>query len=54
MIRTFQAIIHQELPAIDLVAAGAKIVANKRVHNFAPGGEGINYSFADIWLDPAG
>ena len=50
----FQAIIHQELPAIDLVAAGAQIVANKRVHNFAPGGEGINYSFADTWLDPAG
>jgi peptide/nickel transport system substrate-binding protein len=47
----FQAIIHRELPGIDLVAAGAQIVANKRVHNFAPGAEGINYSFSDIWLD---
>jgi peptide/nickel transport system substrate-binding protein len=50
----FQAIIHRELPGIDLVAAGAQIVANKRVHNFAPGAEGINYSFGDIWLDSAG
>jgi peptide/nickel transport system substrate-binding protein len=49
----FQAIIHRELPGIDLVATGAQIVANRRVHNFAPGAEGINYSFSDIWLDSA-
>jgi len=48
----FQAIIHRDLPGIDLVAAGAQIVASKRVHNFAPGAEGINNSFGDIWLDP--
>jgi hypothetical protein len=33
----FQAIIHRNLPGIDLVAAGAQIVANKRVHDFALG-----------------
>ena len=49
----FQAIIHHDLPGVDLVAAGAQIVASKRVHNFAPGAEGINYSFRDIWLSPA-
>jgi peptide/nickel transport system substrate-binding protein len=48
----FQAVIHRDLPAIDLVAAGSQIVANKRVHNFAPGAEGMNYSFSDIWLEP--
>jgi peptide/nickel transport system substrate-binding protein len=48
----FQAIIHRDLPGIDLVAAGAQIVASNRVHNFAPGAEGINNSFGDIWLDP--
>jgi peptide/nickel transport system substrate-binding protein len=48
----FQAIIHRELPGLDLVAAGSQIVASKRVHDFAPGGEGINDSFADVWLEP--
>jgi peptide/nickel transport system substrate-binding protein len=49
----FQAIIHHDLPAIDLVAAGSQIVASRRVHNFAPRAEGINYSFGDVWLSPA-
>jgi peptide/nickel transport system substrate-binding protein len=49
----FQALIHHDVPSVDLVAAGAQIVANRRVHNFAPGAEGINNSFAEIWLDPA-
>jgi peptide/nickel transport system substrate-binding protein len=47
----FQAIIHEELPAIDLVAAGNQIVANRKVRNFAPGAQGINNSFGDVWLD---
>ncbi|TKB16494.1 MAG: ABC transporter substrate-binding protein [Mesorhizobium sp.] len=48
----FQHIIHEEVVSVDLVAAGAQIVANKKVRNFAPGAEGINNSFGQIWLDP--
>ncbi len=35
-------------PGIDLVVAGAQNVANRRVHDFAPGAEGINYSFGGV------
>jgi peptide/nickel transport system substrate-binding protein len=38
--------------SVDLVAAGAQIVANKKVRNFAPGAQGINNSFGQIWLSP--
>jgi len=48
----FQQIIHAEVASIDLVAAGSQIVANKRVRDFAPGAQGINNSFGQIWLDP--
>ncbi|RUW30390.1 MULTISPECIES: ABC transporter substrate-binding protein [unclassified Mesorhizobium] len=48
----FQHIIHEDVVSVDLVAAGAQIVANKKVRNFAPGAEGINNSFGQIWLDP--
>ncbi|KAA1177010.1 ABC transporter substrate-binding protein [Rhizobium tropici] len=48
----FQHIIHDDVVSVDLVAAGAQIVANKRVKNFAPGAQGINNSFGQIWLSP--
>lgn len=48
----FQHLIHDEVASVDLVAAGAQIVANKRVRNFVTGAQGLNWSFADIWIDP--
>ncbi|WP_113423322.1 ABC transporter substrate-binding protein [Rhizobium sp. SYY.PMSO] len=48
----FQHIVHDDVVSVDLVAAGAQIVANKRVRNFAPGAQGINNSFGQIWLSP--
>jgi peptide/nickel transport system substrate-binding protein len=48
----FQNIVHNEVASVDLVAAGAQIVAHKKVRDFAPGAQGINNSFAQIWLDP--
>ena len=48
----FQHFIHDEVVSVDLVAAGAQIVANKKVRNFAPGAQGINNSFGQIWLSP--
>lgn len=48
----FQHIIHEDVVSVDLVAAGAQIVANKKVRNFAPGAQGINNSFGQIWLSP--
>lgn len=48
----FQHLIHEDVVSVDLVAAGAQIVANKKVRNFAPGAQGINNSFAQIWLSP--
>ncbi|MGY8707431.1 ABC transporter substrate-binding protein [Bradyrhizobium sp. 18BD] len=49
----FQSVIHEEVASVDLVAAGGVIIANKKVRNFAPGGEGLNGSFADLWIDPS-
>jgi len=49
----FQRIVHEDVVSVDLVAAGAQIVANKKVRNFAPGAEGINNSFGQIWFDPS-
>ncbi|MER8702638.1 ABC transporter substrate-binding protein [Mesorhizobium sp. M0768] len=48
----FQHVIHDDVVSVDLVAAGAQIVANKKVRGFAPGAQGINNSFAQIWLAP--
>jgi len=49
----FQHIIHSDAVSVDLVAAGAQIVAAKKVRDFAPGAEGINNSFKTIWFDSA-
>jgi peptide/nickel transport system substrate-binding protein len=49
----FQTIIHQEVASVDLVAAGGVIIANRKIRNFAPGAEGLNGSFADLWIDPS-
>ena len=38
---------------VDIVAAGGVIIANRKVRNFAPGAEGLNGSFADLWIDPS-
>jgi peptide/nickel transport system substrate-binding protein len=47
----FLHIIHDDAVSVDLVAAGAQIVAAKKVRDFAPGAEGINNSFKTIWFD---
>lgn len=49
----FQHLIHDEVASVDLVAAGSQIVANRRVKNFVTGAQGLNWSFADIWLEPS-
>ena len=48
----FQEIIHAEVASVDLVANAGIIVANRRVKNYAPTAEGLNNSFADLYLDP--
>jgi peptide/nickel transport system substrate-binding protein len=48
----FQEIIHEEVASVDIVAPAGIIVANKRVKNYAPTAEGLNNSFADLYLDP--
>ncbi|MBS7703769.1 ABC transporter substrate-binding protein [Chelatococcus asaccharovorans] len=48
----FQEIIHEEVASVDLVAPAGIIVAAKKVRNFAPGAEGLNGSFADLWIAP--
>lgn len=48
----FQQLIHNEVASVDLVAAGAQIVSNKRVKNVVTGAQGINWSFGDLWLEP--
>jgi peptide/nickel transport system substrate-binding protein len=48
----FQNIIHDDVASVDLVAAGAQIVANKKVRDFVTGAQGINNSFGNIWFDP--
>jgi peptide/nickel transport system substrate-binding protein len=48
----FQRIIHEDVVSVDLVAAGSQIIASKKVRNFAPGAQGINNSFGQIWLSP--
>lgn len=50
---SFQSIIHEDVASVDLVAAGGVIIANRKVRNFAPGAEGLNGSFADLWIDPS-
>lgn len=49
----FQSIVHEEVASVDIVAAGGVIIANRKVRNFAPGAEGLNGSFADLWIDPS-
>ena len=49
----FQHLIHDEVASVDLVAAGAQIVANKRVKNYVTGSQGLNWSFGDLWIDPS-
>lgn len=48
----FQHLIHDDVASVDLVAAGAQIIANKRVRTFVTGAQGINWSFGDTWIDP--
>ncbi|MFC0216956.1 ABC transporter substrate-binding protein [Pseudochelatococcus lubricantis] len=48
----FQNIIHDEAASVDLIVPGSQIVANRKVKNFVTGGQGINWSFGDIWIDP--
>lgn len=47
----FQALIDQDLPALNLVAPRDVVVFNKRVRNFAPGAEGLNGNFAGLYLE---
>jgi peptide/nickel transport system substrate-binding protein len=47
----FQALVDQDLPALNLVAPQEVVVYNKRVKNYAPGGEGLNANFAGLYLE---
>jgi len=48
----FQEYIHEDVASVDLVAPAGVIVANKRVKNFATTADGLNSSFADLYLAP--
>ncbi|GJD48337.1 Oligopeptide-binding protein AppA [Methylobacterium crusticola] len=48
----FQRRIRADLPAVDLIAPSGIIVAHRKVKNFAPGAEGLNGTFADLFIDP--
>ena len=48
----FQHRIHDEVASVDLLAPGSVIIANKRVRNFITGAQGLNWGFADLWIDP--
>lgn len=48
----FQHLIHDDVASVDLLAPGSVIIANKRVKNFVTGAQGLNWGFADLWIDP--
>ncbi|WP_436046095.1 ABC transporter substrate-binding protein [Variovorax paradoxus] len=48
----FQQIVHRDIPSIELGANPAITVLAKKVRNYAPTGEHIRGSFADLYLQP--
>lgn len=52
LFKQFQAIIHEDLPAVNLVAFKPITLAHRKVHNHTVGGSGVNESFANVWIEP--
>nr|WP_326537533.1 ABC transporter substrate-binding protein [Pseudorhodoferax sp.] len=50
LFQRFQQIVDRDLPAVNLVAFQPITVANRKVQNHTVGGNGLNESFADLWL----
>jgi peptide/nickel transport system substrate-binding protein len=48
----FQKLIDTDLPAVNLVAWSEIIIASRKVKNYAPGAEGLNGNFADLYIEP--
>ncbi|KAF1023678.1 MAG: Periplasmic dipeptide transport protein [Paracidovorax wautersii] len=49
----FQKVVHADVPSIEIGANPTITVANRRIKDYAPGGEGIRGSFADVTIAPA-
>ena len=49
----FQQVVHRDVPSIEIGANPTITIANRRVSDYAPTGEGIRGSFADVKLAPA-
>lgn len=49
----FQHLIHEDVASVDVLAPGSQIIANRRVKNFVTGAQGLNWGFADLWIDPS-
>jgi peptide/nickel transport system substrate-binding protein len=47
----FQKLVDTDLPALNLVAWSEIIIASSKVKNYAPGAEGLNGNFADLYID---
>ncbi len=47
----FQKVVDTDLPGINLVAWSEIIVASSKVKNYAPGAEGLNGNFADLYIE---
>lgn len=52
LFQRFQQIIAKDLPVVNLVAFQPITLAQRKVHNHTVGGNGLNHSFADLWLEP--
>ena len=48
----FQQQVHKDIPSIEVGANPNVTVSNKRVHQYAPTGEGIRGSFSELYLAP--
>lgn len=48
----FQKIVHDDIPSIEFGANPSITIVSRRVHDYAPTGEGIRGSFADLYLTP--
>ena len=48
----FQQQVHKDIPSIEVGANPNVTVSSKRVHQYAPTGEGIRGSFSELYLAP--
>ncbi|MDR2128234.1 MAG: ABC transporter substrate-binding protein [Burkholderiaceae bacterium] len=52
LFQRFQQIIQEELPVVNLVAFQPVTVASRKVHGYTFGANGVNESFANVWIEP--